>query len=58
MSVINLKRLVLTVAIIGFAIAAVMEGFATEVKYCKDYTTGKIYVVEKNMPCPYPTVEL
>jgi hypothetical protein len=29
-----------------------------EIKYCKNFETGEVFVVEANMPCPYPTVEL
>lgn len=29
-----------------------------KVKYCKNYQTGQIIVVDKYMPCPYPTVEI
>ncbi len=31
---------------------------AQEVKYCKNFTTGDIVVVEAGMPCPFPTVEI
>lgn len=29
-----------------------------KVKYCRDATTGKIYTVQKGMPCPGTTHEL
>ena len=56
------RKLLLTLAfIIAFLAVALRftaDALAQEVKYCKDYTTGEIYVVEANMPCPYPTVEI
>ena len=62
MEIITIKRIVLTIAIIVFTVMAMAQGakkaLSQEVKYCKNYETGEIYVVEANMPCPYPTVEL
>ena len=29
-----------------------------EIKYCKNYETGEVIVVEANQPCPFPTAEL
>ena len=34
------------------------KGYAQDVKYCKNYQTGEVIVVEANMPCPFPMAEL
>jgi hypothetical protein len=39
-------------------LAAIADCRAQDVKYCKNYQTGEIVVVEANMPCPFPTAEL
>jgi len=28
------------------------------VKYCKNFKTGEVIVVEAGMPCPFPTVQI
>lgn len=44
--------------LIAGIIVLMPDALSQEVKYCKNYTTGEIVVVEKGMPCPYPTAEL
>lgn len=62
MEIITIKRIVLIIAITVFTVMALVEGakeaLAQEVKYCKNYQTGTIIVVEASYPCPYPTVEI
>ena len=29
-----------------------------EVKYCKNFETGEIIVIEEGYPCPFPTAEI
>jgi hypothetical protein len=53
-----MKYLILPIMGALFVLVISGQATATDVKYCKDYTTGEIYVVEANMPCPYPTVEI
>ncbi len=50
------SAMIFGLVLIVFAIAVDAQG--QQVKYCKNFQTGEIYVVEANMPCPYPTVEL
>jgi hypothetical protein len=48
-------------AAIIFLILALLLCFtadAQEVKYCKNYQSGEIVIVEANMPCPFGTAEL
>lgn len=50
-----------TTIIIAILLALVVfltEGYAQQVKYCKDLQTGQVVVVEANMPCPYPMVQI
>ena len=50
----------LTGGLIGMMLmlAIIASADAQDVKYCKNFQTGEIYVVEANMPCPYPTAEI
>ncbi len=54
----------LLAGMIGFIIALVISMLlsnatqAQDVKYCKNFQTGEIVVVEINMPCPFPMAEL
>ena len=41
-----------------FLLLCAGDSEAQKVKYCKDYNTGKIIVVDWNMPCPGVSVEL
>ena len=51
-----MKLLLMGLALI-FAVV-VLDSIGQEVKYCKNYETGEIAVVEKGFPCPFPMVEL
>ena len=51
-----MKQMIIGLALI-FAVV-VLDSIGQEVKYCKNYETGEIAVVEKGFPCPYPMGEL
>ena len=48
----KMKYLILALAVMAVSTQA------QDVKYCKNYETGEVIVVEANMPCPYPMAEL
>lgn len=52
-----LRAMALCAAVVIAGLSAVGSD-AQQVKYCKDYRTGEVFVVEAGMPCPYPTVEV
>jgi len=54
------KITLITAAVLAFCLAdwLIHPAAAQDVKYCKNYQTGEIIVVDAGMPCPYPTVEL
>ena len=45
------------IVIFGVFVWAVAEA-EPEVKYCKNLTTGEVFVVEANYPCPGNTVKI
>ena len=57
---INFVSIPVVGAIVAFLLftLATMEVNSQDVKYCKNYETGEIIVVEINMPCPFPTSEM
>ena len=56
------RKPALVVVFIIAALVVLIKTTATaisqEVKYCKNYQTGEIIVLEASYPCPYPTVEI
>ncbi len=52
-----MKKVIRVMAAVA-ALFAALQSEAQEVKYCKNYTSGEVIVVQAGMPCPYPTVEL
>ena len=53
-----MKNVLLLLAIVLIPAYTVGTLANPQVKYCKNFTTGEVFVVEANMPCPYPTVEI
>ena len=48
--------LLAAIAYVGLTLCAVADD--SKIKYCKNYETGEIIVIEKGYPCPSPTVEI
>ena len=51
-----MKQMIIGLALI-FAVV-VLDSIGQELKYCKDYETGEVVVVEAGKPCPFPMGEL
>ena len=51
----NALLLLVVILIPAYTVGALAN---PQVKYCKNFQTGEIFVVEANMPCPYPTAEI
>ncbi len=52
-----IAAIVVTILIFGLLAWGVAQA-SPDIKLCKNFETGEIYVVEANMPCPYPSVEI
>ena len=47
-----------TTIAVAFLLLAMQAMSQDKVKYCKNYETGEVIVVEAGYPCPYPTAEI
>ena len=54
----QLIRWAVTIFVVGFCLFIVISANADGVKHCKDLTTGEVFVVEENYPCPGNTVKI
>ena len=50
-----MKLLLLLVVL--FTAPAMAQEVKTQVKYCKNYETGQVIVVQVGYPCPFPTAD-